>query len=636
MSIATKKNQRVIPRYVRKKVRHSLMHLLLLLCFLALIVGIYKGGVQLVELKAENIRIQDLPLALTLSFFRMSAAYFISLILAYFLGLAAARTETGEKIILPVLDILQSVPVIGFFPAAISFFIGISNGHRIGVEMAAVFLIFTSQAWNMAFAVYEATKTIPQDNFDAITSFGLKGSQKFWKLYAPASIPRLVYNSILSWSNGWYFLVACEIIAVGPMKFYLPGIGSFLSLAAEQDHIHLVFWGILALTLLILGLDYFIWRPISIWSDRFKQDYSTTADANETGTISNIFDNIHQSHAIFRHSRFLRAASFFQTAKSSIQTTHSHLSRSMTGMIKVLISPLVWIAKEIALPLLWDLPASIAGSIGREFYLRFAVPALDLWNRALKRVQWLKLLIMWFVGVTLGLWAGMALVRWLRPPWPELASEIPLAILASTIRLVVTLLISFSWVLPVIYYSWNKPRFRQGLTTVAQVGASLPAIALFPLFIILITKKMGGGMELASILLLITGMQWYILFNCLGGAAIIPNDLIEATRALGLTRRQTWKHLVLPAIRPAIITGAITAWGGGWNALVVSEYVAYKNQVLTVNGIGALLNRAVYQLGDNRAISLCIAAMVAWIILINALVWRPLYRTAAERYKFDS
>jgi NitT/TauT family transport system permease protein len=177
---------------------------------------------------------------------------------------------------------------------------------------------------------------------------------------------------------------------------------------------------------------------------------------------------------------------------------------------------------------------------------------------------------------------------------------------------------------------------RRALTTVAQVGASLPAIALFPLIILILVRRFGGGMEVASILLLLTGMQWYILFNGLSGTSIIPGDLSEAARALGLSRMQTWKRLVLPAIRPALITGMITAWGGGWNALVVSEYVAYKDQVLTVNGIGALLNRAVYQLGDGRAIGLCLGAMVAWILILNTLIWRPLYQSAAERYKFEA
>ncbi|MBI5139573.1 ABC transporter permease subunit, partial [Candidatus Nomurabacteria bacterium] len=231
--------------------------------------------------------------------------------------------------------------------------------------------------------------------------------------------------------------------------------------------------------------------------------------------------------------------------------------------------------------------------------------------------------------------SGSFLVRWFQPPWPPILKEIPLALIQSTGRLLIALIISFSIAIPVLLWSWDKPKLRQSLTTFSQLGASLPATALFPLFILIAVKHLGGGMELASIFLVLTGMIWYVVFNCVGGTATIPLDLVDATKALGLSRMQTWRKLVLPAIRPALITGAITAWGGGWNALVLSEYVTYKGVVLKVNGMGALLARSVYQLGDNRSITLCITGLVCWIIIINSLIWKPLYRHAAEKYRFD-
>ena len=293
----------MIPKYVQRNVLHSLIYLFLLLAFVAFTVGVYKGGVHLAQLQPEQITLRELPSALILSLMRMIASYTAALFFSFVLGLLAARSIVGERIILPLLNIGQSVPVIAFFPAAITFFIGITNGHRIGIEMAACFLIFTSQAWNMAFAVYEATKKIPQDNFDAISSFGIRGSQRFWKLYAPACVPRLVYNSILSWSNGWYFLVACEIIAVGPVQYNLPGIGSFLARAAEQDQIPLVLWGLLALTTLILGMDALIWRPASIWAEKFRQDYSTGAPSLRTRS----FFSAGGGHSHVRFGPVLRA-----------------------------------------------------------------------------------------------------------------------------------------------------------------------------------------------------------------------------------------------------------------------------------------------------------------------------------------
>ena len=605
----------MIPKYVQRNVLHILIYLFLLLAFVAFTVGVYKGGVHLAQLQPEQITLRELPSALILSLMRMIASYTAALFFSFVLGLLAARSIVGERIILPLLNIGQSVPVIAFFPAAITFFIGITNGHRIGIEMAACFLIFTSQAWNMAFAVYEATKKIPQDNFDAISSFGIRGSQRFWKLYAPACVPRLVYNSILSWSNGWYFLVACEIIAVGPVQYNLPGIGSFLARAAEQDQIPLVLWGLLALTTLILGMDALIWRPASIWAEKFRQDYST-------GTPS------------------LRTRSFFSAGGGHSHVRFGPVLRAVTSAAKrltwVLTFPIAWLLTEVLLPLIWDLPVTVARASYEKLDRSYGSLALLRWNRLVERMRWIQLVALWVLGAVIGVTAGFSLVHWLRPPWPPIAQELPMALLISTGRLVLSLAISFILTIPVVLWSWNRPRLRQTLTTIAQVGASLPAVALFPLIILVVARRLGGGMELAAILLLLTGMYWYLLFNALGGAAIIPGDLSEAIRSIGLSRPQTWKRLVLPSIQPALITGAITAWGGGWNALVFSEYVSFKGQDLQVRGIGALLNYSVYKLGDTRAITLCVAVMVAWIIFINIVIWRPLYQSASERSKFDS
>lgn len=585
----------LLPRTVRKRVQASLTYLLLIVLVLGAAVGVYQGGVRLAELTSERITLGELPWALGLSLIRILASYCLALAFAFVAGLSAARTRLGEKLILPALDILQSIPIVGFFPAAISFFIGITQGHRLGIEMAACFLIFTCQSWNLAFAVYEAVKTLPQDQIDAADSFGMAGSQRFWKLFAPACVPRLVYNSMLSWTNGWFFLVAAEIIAVGSVKYHLPGIGSFLQRAAEHGDLRLVIWGLVALTGLIVAFDAFVWRPLAHWSERFNQDSS-----------GGMPDYRSVSPSWFRGgalSRVLRP-----------------LRLRLWRMLRILARPWAWALRDILLPLVWDLPSHLVRGIVRS--LKPIAPAATV-----------LLVILVILGA---LAAGRAVVRALLPPWPAMAGEIPLAILASTARITLALALSLAWVLPVVLWTWNRPRLRQFLTTIAQVGASLPATALFPLIFLVTLRWLGGGIELTSLVLLLSGMQWYILFNALGGASTIPSDLAEATRSLGLSRRQTWTHLVLPAIRPPLITGSLTAWGGGWNALVVSEYVTYRDQVLSVNGIGALLNRAVYQQGDTRAITFCIAALIGWVVLINGLVWRPLYRTAAERYKFDA
>ncbi len=610
MALHSRPPHRGLPRHVKERAQNSALYFILFLGLLALTVGVYRGSLHLVQLKAEELTLGELPGALALSLMRMTISYAASLILAFILGLTAARTQLGEKVILPLLDTLQSVPQVGFFPAAISFFIGATSGHRVGIELASIFLIFTSQAWNLAFAVYEATKTIPQDHFDAAASFGVSGSQRFWKLYAPACVPRLIYNSILSWSNGWYFLVACEIIAVGLIEYNLPGIGNFLARAAENDQIHLVGWGLASLASLILTFDFLIWRPLSIWSERFRQESSAASPESES----------------LRHPEWVHELSFrLKPVGAALQL-----------LIRSLIFPLTWIAREILLPLFWDLPAALVAWAGERLYTRIALPSVERWERLTARTLWVRRAILGGMGTSLGLGAAYLLGRWLAPPWPSLAKEIPLAVLASTLRLTIALVISLAVTIPLVLWCWDRPRLRQTLTTLAQVGASLPAVALFPLIVLVAVNRLGGGMEVASIILVLTGMIWYPLFNCLGGVATIPADLIEAMKALGLTRAQLWKRLVLPAMGPALVTGAITAWGGGWNALVVSEYVRHQGQTHKVLGLGSLLDRAVYEQGDNQAITLCVAAMVGWILLVNAFFWKPIYRSTMDRYKFEA
>lgn len=605
---------RVIPRHVRERAQNGALYISLFVGLLILTIGVYRGGLHLVQLRAEQVTLAELPGALFLSFLRMLASYLGSLVFAFLLGLTAARTSWGERLIIPLLDTLQSVPVVGFFPAAISFFIGATSGHRIGIEMASVFLIFTSQAWNLAFAVYEATKTIPQENTDAVTSFGVIGSQRFWRLYAPACVPRLIYNSILSWSNGWYFLVACEIIAVGLIQYHLPGIGSFLSRAAEADQIRLVIWGLVALTSLILLMDFLFWRPLSIWAERFKQEQGA-------GSVADIgSDEAPLSHPDWAHA----LAQWVQPVGSA-----------MRKLLRALFFPVFWIVREILLPVFWDLPAALTAFVGEWIRGRITEPLLERYHRLTEHSAWLRLMVLAVAGAVLGIMAGRLLLHWLAPPWPSIARELPAAILLSTLRLVIAMAISLAVTLPLVLWCWDRPRLRQTLTTIAQIGASLPAVALFPLLVLVAVRKLGGGMEIASIALVLTGMLWYPLFNCLGGATTIPADLAEAMRGLGLGRMALRRKLVLPAIRPALVTGAITAWGGGWNALVVSEYVRYKDHTFQVKGIGSLLARSVYDLGDNQAITLCIAGMVGWILLINAIFWKPIYRSTVDRYKFE-
>lgn len=589
----------LVPRNVIEKTKSSVIYLVLFMGLVYLVVGIYKGGVHLSELKAETVFLPDLPGAILLSFMRMLVSYVMSLVFAFFFGLTAARTRIGEKFILPLLDILQSIPVVGFFPAAISFFIGISNGHRFGVELAAIFLIFTSQAWNLAFAVYESVRAIPSENEEAVASFGLSQSQRFLRLYLPASIPRLIYNSILSWSNGWFFLVACEIIAVGPVKYNLPGIGSFLAKAAEEENFPLVIWGVVALALVILVLDVFIWKPLMVWSARFRQESTANQDEEDVG--------------------------IFLEIPKTIASRLDFITEPALRIIGIFLLPIRWFFREIVFPIFWDFPAALISGVVREI----SKPVEPIFQRTQKFRSMVGYFALGFLIVFSGFYAW----NWLKGPLPSVIAEIPISILYSTLRIALALAISFSWIIPLVYFTWNRPRIRLALSTIAQLGASLPATALFPLIILVGVKKMGGGMDIATLVLLTFGIQWYVLFNAISGAAIIPSDLVDATRAFGLSPFETFRKLVFPAIRPALITGAITAWGGGWNALVVAEYITVKDQVMKVKGLGALLSYSVYELGEGKAITIIILVMVAWILFFNMLLWQPLYHRNLEKFK---
>ena len=592
----------LLPRSVLEKTKSSVIYLILFVGLIMVVVGVYKGGVHLSELRAESVFLPDLPGAILLSLIRMVCAYVASLIFAYFFGILAARTRSGERFILPALDLLQSVPVVGFFPAALSFFIGITHGHRLGVELSAVFLIFTAQAWSLAFAVYESVKSIPSENEEAVSSFGLPESQRFLKLYLPASFPRVVYSSILSWSNGWFFLVACEIIAVGPIRYNLPGIGSFLAKAAEEEQLELVLWGLFSLAAVILALDIFIWKPLLIWAQRFKQDATSNQDEEDVGLFLNL-PKTFASRLSFLTEPFLRIITAFSF-------------------------PIRWAFREIIFPLLWDFPAALIAGLAREV----AKPIQPV----LRGTKMLREAAGYFALGFFGIFGSFYIYNWLKGPLPIVLRDIPISLFYSTLRIAFALLISFLWVVPLIYFTWNKPKIRLALTTIAQLGASLPATALFPLIILVGVRKFGGGMDFATLVLLTFGIQWYVLFNAMGGVATIPSDLIDATRSYGLSSFATFRKLVFPAIRPSLITGAITAWGGGWNALVVSEYISVKGNILKVKGLGALLSYSVYELGDGKAITLCILVMVAWILLVNVLIWQPIYHQNLERFKIAS
>jgi NitT/TauT family transport system permease protein len=452
---------------VRARATKSLIYLVFSGVFVILAALVYQGGQQLTRLSGEDLSLTDLPWALGLSFFRMLASYVACLGFSMVMGILAARTRLGERILIPIFDVGQSVPILGFFPALISLFLGIASGHRIGVELAAIFLIFTCQFWNMGFAVYEVVKSLPDELLSAVRSFGVEGSLRFFRLYGPITIPRLVVNSILSWSNGWFFLVACEIIAFGPMRFHLPGIGSFLTQAAENGNLAYVFWGLGALTALILTMDFMIWRPLLAWSEKYHLEAPAPTPFSSR----------------LRNKRGLRSG------KKKV----SEFRKQWRRVVRSLTYPITWAFFEIVVPLFWDLPYAMLRAGYRELSNRFVVPLTRLGQALASKSR-----VLAWIGISIPI-ACVSYVllaigsHLLSPPLAEGASSIPLAMLYSTGRVVLAMGLSIAWVLPVVLFVWDRPKLRSTLLTVSQVGASLPATALFPLFILLIVRKLGGG-----------------------------------------------------------------------------------------------------------------------------------------------
>lgn len=545
----------------------------LVLAAVALLLVALLGSARLrrYDVPAIDLAPSLLPLYLLFSLTRLTAAYGVAVLLALAVGQLAARSPLARRFILPILDVLQSVPILGFFPVAVGFFIAIFGGSALGVETAAVFLIFTSMFWNLAFGVYESLITLPEDLGLAAATLGLRGPLRWSRLVLPAVVPGLLYNSLLSWANGWYFLIASEIIAVGPARYWLPGLGSYLAQAVSRGQHDATVLALLALAAATVGMHVLVWGPLEVWADRFRLE--------EMGD----------------HPRTPRAVRL--------------LSRSRLAR---------WLARRVVVPL------------GQQA-LALAAAVLDL----LGRRGALSAALAGVVGAALLGAGGWRLLRLFlsRPASPELAG-IPIDLAFSFLRVAAGVLLSALVAIPVAEALARRPRWRNGSLATIQVLASIPATAFFPLIVVLLTW--GLGMNAGALLLALTTMFWYVLFNVLGAATALPKETQEAAASLGLRGFVYLRRVFFPAVLPSLVTGCVTAWGAGWNAMILCEYLEAGGRTLEVRGIGATLDRATYVTGDMQVVAASLLAMVALIILVNRLFWDPLYERAAARYKMGA
>jgi NitT/TauT family transport system permease protein len=536
-------------------------------------VGLTLGGSLLRPYDAPELdpRPALLPLYLLHSLARLGVAYLVAAGLALVTGHLAARSPLARRLILPTLDVLQSVPILGFFPLAVGFFIGVFHGSAFGVEAAAVFLIFTSMFWNLAFGVYESLITMPEELSLAANQFGLRGALRWTRLILPAVVPSLLYNSQVSWANGWYFLIASEIIAVGPARYTLPGLGSYLAQAVTvgRNDQTLLALGVLVAT--TVGMHLLLWGPLQVWAERFH--FEESGDRPRTPRVA----------------RFIGRSRLVRWLTRTVVATAGQQAITAAGRL--------------------------LGILGHSGGWGGAVLALLLPSSLLFATFKLYLL---FVS---------------RPPAPELAG-IPLDLLLSFLRVAVGVVISAVVAIPLAWLLARSPRARGVALAVIQILASIPATAFFPLIVVLLTW--GLGMNAGAVILALTTMFWYVLFNVLGAASTIPKEMQEAALALGLHGRRYLRRVFVPAVLPGLITGCVTAWGAGWNAMILCEYLEAGRRVYQVRGIGATLDRATYLTGDMQVVAASLASMVLLIILVNRLFWDPLYQRVAERYKMEA
>jgi len=507
---------------------------------------------------------------------RMLAALVASLVFTFTYGTLAAKSRRAEMVLIPLLDVLQSVPVLGYLSFTVVFFVSLFPGRTLGVELAAIFAIFTSQAWNMAFSFFQSLRTIPYDLDEASRGFRFSGWQRFWRLEVPFAMPGLVWNTMMSMSGGWFFVVASEAIAVGDLNVALPGIGSYVARAIEARDLAAVGWAILAMTVTIFIYDQLLFRPLVAWADKFRYEQTAATVVPRSWIIG-----------LFQRTSLLR------TAVDSIAAVTQAAARArLSG--RLFVGPL-------------------AG----------------------RKVPFLLLDVVWYGLVLLAIaYLGAALLRFAETElsWGDVFDAIGnggITLLRVAILIVIATVI---WV-PIGVAVGLRPVLAEKIQPVAQFLAAFPANLLFPVVVYLIVRfNLPPKIWLSPLMIL--GTQWYILFNVIAGASAFPTDFREAAKTFRIHGWRWWRDVMLPGIFPYFVTGAITASGGAWNASIVSEVVSWGPTQLNGGGLGAYIAQMT-QAGDYPRIALGIAVMSVLVVGMNRLLWRPLYAYAERRTRLD-
>jgi len=555
------------------------------MCALALFIAIvhlaayWMGTAVPVSRVTENAR--SLPVYAFYSVMRIGIAYVLSLVFAIAYGYIAARNARAEAWMVAILDILQSIPVLSFLPPVLLAMIALVPHRQLGIELGVILLIFTGQVWNLAFSFYSSMKAIPREMLEASRIYRYSGWQRFWQLEIPYATIGLVWNSIISVANGWFALMACEMFQLKNRNFELPGLGSYIQNATYDGDVRALLSGIATIVLIVVLTDQMIWRPLIAWSEKFKFEQVEAADHISSPILT-----------LLQRSR---------------------LVGTFTGRLWARIEEPVY------------------RRLARSRETRVVQP-MDTDGETRRRS-----IGYWFAGITFGVvitWGAMQCALMLRHvSWAEMRLLFAGAA-ATFLRVNASLLLSALWTVPVGVAIGFSPKLARVVQPIAQVLASVPATAFFPILLIGLLK-IGGGLGIGSIALMLLGTQWYILFNVIAGAMSIPSDLREAASLYKFTNWQRWTTLILPGIFPYLITGMVTASGGAWNASVFAEYANVQNRTIQTIGLGAQIDTATAD-GNFPILLLATILVALMVVTMNRLVWRRLYRLAETRYKLES
>ena len=554
-----------------------------LACFYAVVrIANYWFGHPVPEI-VISLSPRALPLYAFYSVVRIGLAYLLSLVFAVGYGYIAAYSKRVEALMIAGLDILQSIPVLSFLPGVMLAMVALFPTRQIGVEMGAILLIFTGQVWNMAFSFYSSIKSIPRELSEASRIYKFSRWQRLVQLELPYAAIGLVWNSMVSVAGGWFFLMACEMFVLGTRDFRLPGLGSYLQTAAGTGNLTAIMWGLLTMIAIIVATDQLIWRPVIAWSDKFKFE-----QVESTARIRSPL--LH----LLQHSRALQAIE-----RSTVRPLSERIYRRLAEA-----------RQERTAKMMAEDASTDSVREGATTWLRGAV------------------LLSIAVAVVYAAFHALGLLRQVQG---SEYVEILKGAFATFLRVNVSLLLASAWTIPAGVAIGFHPRLARIAQPIAQIAASVPATALFPVLLLALVR-MGGGLGIGSIALMMLGTQWYILFNVIAGAMAIPSDLKEVATLFHFTTAQRWRTVILPGIFPFLITGLVTASGGAWNASIIAEYFHLKNQTLQTVGLGAQISAATDS-GQFQILLLATIVMALMVVTINRLVWRPLYRLAETRYK---